>query len=206
MTGSPAARSYWAAPGRGDPERRKVMRRVLILGCCGAGKSTLSRRLAAMTGLPLISLDSHYWRPGWVATPRDEWNAAVTELCGRPAWIMDGNSHGTLSIRLPRADTAIWLDYPRLLCLRRVLWRVARHHGTVREDMGEGCAERFDLEFLRYVWNFNARNRPRLVAALEACGAHLHLHRLQGDGDAERLLQKLSGERAEIPDVAAGQP
>ena len=182
------------------------MQRVLVLGCSGAGKSTLSRRLAAATGLPLIDLDAHHWRPGWQAPPKDEWVAAVTELCSRPAWIMDGNYHGTLPIRLPRADTVVWLDYPRHVCIRRVLLRIAKGYGRVREGMAAGCKEHFDLEFLRYVWNFNARHRPRITAALEGYGAHLRLHRLGAGADAERLMQELEVTRAEISDIAAGQP
>jgi adenylate kinase family enzyme len=181
------------------------MQRVLVLGCSGAGKSTLSRHLAAITGLPRVELDAHYWRPGWQPTPRDEWHDAVADLCGQPAWIMDGNYHNTLPIRLPRADTVIWLDYPRHLCVRRVLSRITKHHGRVREGMAAGCPERFDLEFLRYVWNFNAQYRPRIAAALETCGAQLRVHRLAAGADAERLMQELEVERAEISDIATGQ-
>jgi adenylate kinase family enzyme len=182
------------------------MQRILVLGCSGAGKSTLSRRMAAVTGLPLIELDAHHWGPGWQATPRSEWGAAVADLCRRPAWIMDGNYHGTLPIRLPRADTVIWLDYARHVCMRRVLLRIAKQHGRVREGMAAGCPERFDLEFLRYVWNFNAGHRPRIIAALDAYGAHIRLHRLAADAEAERLMQELKVKRAEISDIAASQP
>jgi adenylate kinase family enzyme len=182
------------------------MQRVLVLGCCGAGKSTLSRRIAAITGLPRIELDTHYWHPGWQATPREAWAQTVAALCERPAWIMDGNYTGTLPLRLARADAVIWLDYPRRVCLRRVLLRVAKDHGRVREGRPAGCPERFDLEFLRYVWNFNASVRPRVVAALGDRGPALRLHRLRSDADAEALLQELSRQRAEIPDIETGEP
>ena len=182
------------------------MQRVLILGCSGAGKSTLSRRLASITGLPRIELDSVHWRPGWVPTPREEMHAAVADLCQQPAWIIDGNYYNTLDIRLARADAVIWLDYPRHVCLRRVLGRTLKDLGRVREGGPEGCPERFDLEFLRYVWNFNVTSRPSIVAALESHGSHARLHRLQADKDAERLLRELRVERAEISDIAAGKP
>jgi adenylate kinase family enzyme len=182
------------------------MQRVVVLGCAGAGKSTLATRLAAITGLPLVPLDRAFWRPGWQEPPRAEWRHTVAGLCQAPAWIMDGNYSGTLDIRLARADTAIWLDYPRHVCLRRALWRAAATHGRVRPDMAEGCPERFDLEFLRYVWNFNARYRPRLVAALENHGAHVRLHRLETSADAERLLRESSKPRAAFPDIPAGEP
>jgi adenylate kinase family enzyme len=182
------------------------MRRVLVIGCCGAGKSTLSRQLAAITGLPRIELDAHYWQPGWQATPSDAWAQTVAALCERPAWIMDGNYTGTLPLRLARADAVIWLDYPRRVCLPRVLLRVAKDYGRVREGMPAGCPERFNLEFLRYVWNFNARVRPRLAAALERHGSAARLHRMRSDADARPLLRELGRRRAEIPDIETGEP
>ena len=164
------------------------MQRVLVVGCGGAGKSTFSRRLAASTGLPLIQLDYAYWRPGWTEPPRDEWLAKVAELCAEPAWIQDGNYSGSLHIRLPRADTVIWLDYPRHICMRRVLGRIARDYGRVRNGLPEGCPEHLSFEFLRYIWSYNAKSRPRLIAKLEEFGVHAKLHTLRSDRDAERLL------------------
>ena len=105
---------------------------------------------------------------------------------------MDGNYSGSLSIRLPRADTVIWLDYPRLVCLRRVLARTARNAGRVREGLPEGCPERFNVEFLRWIWNFNSKHRARLIAAFEKFGSHAAVHMLKSDRDAERLLTELA--------------
>ena len=182
------------------------MRRVLVVGCSGAGKSTLSRRLSAATGLLLIELDRTHWRAGWQEPPAEEWRQIIAGFCGRPAWIMDGTYSRTLALRLPHADTVIWLDYPRHICLRRMLIRTAKRYGRVRDGLPEGCPERFSLEFLRYVWNFKARGRPRLAAMLEAHGSHAQLYRLESDADVESLFRELSVERAEFPDIAAGEP
>ena len=168
------------------------MQRVLVVGCSGAGKSRFSRRLAEATGLPRIELDHAYWRPGWTMPPKDEWLAKVAELCAEPAWILDGNYTSSLHVRLPHADTVIWVDYPRLVCIRRVIGRIARDYGRVRDGLPEGCPERFDLEFLRYIWNFNAKHKPRVAAALEQFGSHVTLHMLRSDRDAERLLAEVS--------------
>jgi adenylate kinase family enzyme len=168
------------------------MRRVMVVGCSGAGKSTFSRRLAEATGLPRVELDNAYWRPGWTMPPKDEWLAKVVELCAEPTWILDGNYTSSLHIRLPHADTVIWLDYPRLVCIRRVLARITQDYGRTRNGLPEGCPERFDLEFLRYIWNFNAKNKPRILAAFEQFGSHVKLHTLRSDRDAERLLAEVS--------------
>ena len=104
---------------------------------------------------------------------------------------MDGNYASSLDIRLPRVDTVFWLDHPRHLCVRRVLGRVAGNYGRVRDGLPEGCPERLDLEFLRYIWNFNAKQRPRLKAALEKFGSHATLHTLKSDRDVERVLDEV---------------
>lgn len=171
------------------------MERVLVVGCPGSGKSTLARRLAAEQGLPLIELDRAFWRPGWVETPREEWLAQVGQFSAAPRWVMDGNYGNSLRIRLPRADTVLWLDYPRLRCVRRAVMRSAKHHGRVREGGPDGCPERFNMEFLRYIWNFPGRSRPRLVDALERFGARATIHILKSDADGERLLGALRAGR-----------
>ncbi len=144
------------------------MRRVLIVGCSGAGKTTRARALANATGLPLIHLDRHFWQPGWVEPDKADWRATVAGLAGRDRWIMDGNYGGTLPERLARADTVIHLDFPTRVCLWRVLRRTAAGiGGAARDDMAEGCPERIDRAFLRYVRRFRRDHRPRLVARLE---------------------------------------
>ena len=72
------------------------MKRVLVIGSGGAGKSTFATRLGARLGLPVIHLDRVYWQPGWVETPKDEWLRKVEEMCAADAWVMDGNYSGTL--------------------------------------------------------------------------------------------------------------
>lgn len=169
------------------------MHRVVVIGCSGAGKSTFSMRLAALTGLPLVSLDAEHWQPGWVEPQPAAWRAKVAGLAARDAWIMDGNYGGTFDLRLPRADTAIWFDYPRHVCLRRVLWRIATSYGQVRPEMAPGCPEQLDLGFLHYVWSFDAKVRPSIGRALAAHGPHLSPVIFRRDADVARFLDKLAG-------------
>ena len=89
------------------------MKRVAVIGPPGAGKTTFARRLADKTGLPLIHLDAHFWNPGWVPTPREEWRARHAELLSPDEWIIDGVYPGTLEERVAAADTVIFLDVPR---------------------------------------------------------------------------------------------
>lgn len=142
------------------------MERVLIIGCGGSGKSTLARQLGEKTGLPVVHLDKLFWYPGWVESSQEEMDEKIRAVLAQPQWIMDGNFNRTISERMKRCDTVIYLDFSRMACLLGVLKRVLTTYGTVRPDMGEGCPERFDLDFLKWVWNFNRNKRERYYKML----------------------------------------
>lgn len=135
------------------------MERILIIGCGGAGKSTLARQLGEKLELPVVHLDSIFWLPGWVEMEREAFDDRVRQELEKPKWIIDGNYNRTMPQRIAKCDTVIYLDFSRFACLLGVLKRVITNHGKVRPDMGEGCPERFDLDFLKWVWNFNRNNR-----------------------------------------------
>lgn len=143
------------------------MKRIVILGCPGSGKSTLSRALSEKLKLPLVHLDRLNWREGWQSVSREEFDRLLAQAMEPDEWIIDGNYSRTIPARLARCDTAILMDYPRALCLWQVLLRVLKGRRRTRPDMGPGCPERLDGEFLRYVWTFRKAQRPRLLAHLE---------------------------------------
>jgi adenylate kinase family enzyme len=143
-----------------------VGQRVAIIGSGGAGKSTLARQLGDITGLPVVHLDAHFWKPGWVSTPNDEWDATVTELAAGERWILDGNYGRTMELRFARADTVVFVDYSRWLCCYRAVKRRVRYAGRSRPDMAEGCEEKIDLEFLKWIWDYPATRRPGILARL----------------------------------------
>jgi adenylate kinase family enzyme len=147
------------------------MRRIMVIGCSGSGKSTLARRMAERLGLPLIHLDRHYWKPGWVQSREGEWRSVVTELAARPEWIMDGNYSGTFDIRVPRAEGIVFLDLPRWRCMLRILRRIVCGYGRSRGDVAEGCPERFDWSFLKFAWECPARSRPKTLLMLHTLRA-----------------------------------
>jgi adenylate kinase family enzyme len=174
---------------RGAGERTlRGRRRVLVIGCGGAGKSTFSRRLARVTGLPLIHLDRHYWRPGWVPTPEGEWNRQVAALIAGEAWIMDGNYANSLAARLARCDAVVFFDIPRLTCLWAALRRIVVHRFVRRPDLPDGCPESVDREFLAWIWNFPTRSRPRIVEALEGVGGDVVIVRIARRAETRAVL------------------
>lgn len=147
------------------------MERVAVIGPGGAGKSTLARKLGEATGLPVVHLDREHWRPGWVEPPRDEWESRVRELAAGERWIIDGNYGGTMEARLARADTIVFLDFGRLLCLRGAISRRVRYRNRARPDMTAGCDERLTWEFVKWIWDYRRSRRPGILALLAAAGA-----------------------------------
>jgi adenylate kinase family enzyme len=167
------------------------LKRVLIIGSGGSGKTTLARRLAERTGLPLIHLDALYWRPGWDPTPGDEWRSRVETLSRGERWIMDGNYGGTLDLRLDACDTVVLLDVSRWVCLWRVLTRRLRHRGAVRSEMAPGCPERFTWEFLEWIWTYPTRRRPAILERLELLRARKAVYVLRSGKDIDEFLDTL---------------
>ena len=110
-------------------------RRVVVTGLAGSGKSTLALALAARTGLPVIHLDLHFWKPGWVAPSETEWREKQRDVLAGDAWIADGNYHETLDLRLERADSVVVLDMPWWLCSGRAVLRGFR----MPNELPQGC-------------------------------------------------------------------
>jgi adenylate kinase family enzyme len=142
------------------------MQRVLVMGCSGAGKSTFGRALAGRLGLPFVSLDQLFWQPGWREPKMEDFAAKVTRAVEGSAWVMDGNytRHGAGELRRARADTVVWFDLPRWVCLTGVFRRIITTYGTVRPEMAPGCPEQVDWEFFKYIWTYRAVQRPKLLA------------------------------------------
>ena len=164
------------------------MRRVLIVGNSGGGKSTLATKLGAKLGLPVIHLDVLFWRPGWVESDDDVFRARQAEALSADAWVCDGNFGGTWDLRMPLADTIVWIDQPPLLCLWRALWRIVIYRDGARPDMAEGCHESIDLKFYAFILTFNRKVRPRLEAALAQHGGHARIVRLRSDREIAAFL------------------
>ena len=137
------------------------MERIIIIGCGGAGKSTLARQLGERLNIPVVHLDKLFWKPGWGEMPEDEFDELHRQELAKEKWIMDGNFNRTMQERMARCDTIIYLDFSRFACLMGVVKRVLTTYGKCRPDMGEGCPERIDFEFLKWVWNYNRDKRER---------------------------------------------
>lgn len=145
----------------------KIGSRICIIGCGGSGKSYLSDILGTILDIDVLHLDKIFWLPGWVARDKCEFDSICEDYYLRESFIIDGNYSRTLPRRVDIADTVIWLDFSTFACILGVLTRIIKNHGRVRSDMGDGCPERYDLEFIRWVWNFRYDQRPKIADIAE---------------------------------------
>lgn len=159
-------------------------KRILLIGCGGAGKSTLARRLGEMTGLPVVHLDRLYWTGEWEHLSADDFDRALEAALEKPEWIIDGNFSRTLARRLEACDLVLYLDYPTRVCLWGAIRRVISNYGKTRPDMGGNCPERFDPEFLWWIFTFRRTKRPGLLEAIHASGKPCHIFTSRREAEA----------------------
>ncbi len=143
------------------------MNKIAVIGSGGSGKSTFSRKLGNILNLPVYHLDTVYWNPGWIEKAKDKLESVVRELADNDQWIIDGNYRSTMDIRLNSADTIIFLNMSTLLCTYRIIKRRFIFKGKKRPDMTEGCEEKLDLEFVKWVLKFNKNERPKILEKLK---------------------------------------
>jgi adenylate kinase family enzyme len=173
------------------------VKRVSVIGGSSTGKTTVSRELASLLGVPHIELDALHHDAGWQEAPADVLQARVdAALAAAPdGWVVDGNYHGKLGTYvLERADTVVFLDLPLRTALRRVTWRTLRRSLT-REELWNGNRESFRIAFSRdsIVWwvirNHGSHRKkwPERVAPL----THLQVIRLRSAGEVRDWLQSI---------------
>ena len=141
------------------------MERILVIGCPGAGKSTLARRLHELTGLPLYHLDLIWHLPDRSHVSQETFDCRLAQILDGEHWIIDGNYGRTLERRLERCDTVLLLDYPLDVCLSGAEARV----GKKRRDL-PWVEERFDEEFRQWILDFPKTQLPQVYELLASVG------------------------------------
>src|SRR5579863_16228 len=171
---------------------RVIGRRVIVIGPAGSGKSTFSRALSTRTGLPVVHLDVHYWKPGWVKPSEDEWRERQRDLLSGDTWIADGNDLETLDLRLERADVVVLLDTPWWICAGRAFLRGLRRPAGWMAPAG--CDDSATRR-LRDEWGLVAaicRRRgseaERVRALVPLLAEHVELHVLSSRKSAREFL------------------
>ena len=143
------------------------MKRILVIGGNGSGKSTFTKALAKKTGLPAVHLDKIWWKGNWEYISREEFDQKLEAELIKDEWIIDGNFERTLEKRMQFCDAVFYFDFSTLRCIFGVTERIIKNYGRTRDDMPENSPEKFDFEFYKDILRFNKKNRPKTKAILE---------------------------------------
>ena len=138
------------------------MKKVIVIGCPGSGKSTVSRALHNKTGIPLYHLDMMYWNADKTTVEKSIFLERLSAVLEKDEWIIDGNYDSTMELRMAACDTVIFLDYPLDVCLDGIRER----RGKPRSDMPWIETEE-DAEFIEFIKSYNEQQKPKVLELLE---------------------------------------
>ena len=157
--------------------------KIIVIGCCGAGKSTFAKNLAQITGLPLYHLDNLYWRPDKTHLELREFLKMQKKIMKTDRWIMDGNYGGTIKHRIKRCELIYFFDFPADVCLEGVMKRDKK-----RTDIA--CELEPDQEFLDYINAYHDHSRPKVLKLLNK-QKHKTVVTFQSHEEADKYLHDL---------------
>lgn len=165
------------------------MKKIMVIGCPGSGKSTFSRVLHQITGIPLFHLDMMYWNSDRTTVEKAVFRKRLSDAIQQNEWIIDGNYGSTIELRLQACDTVIFLDYPLEICLKGIRER----RGKVRSDMPwvENEDEE-DTDFVEFIKGYNSQSRPQIMDLLKLySGKNIFIfsNRAEADGFLANLQQ-----------------
>jgi len=169
------------------------MKRILIIGNAGSGKTTFAVKLAEKTGLPLVHLDKIYWTGNWEHLTRCEFDNILQSELDKQSWIIDGNFNRTLPHRLKYCDTVFYFDIPTVTCLWGITKRILTSHGKTRADMGGNCPEYFDRQkvaLYRNVMSFKKEHSEKYDNMLKAANG-IKVIKFRSRHQAEMFLKTI---------------
>ena len=138
------------------------MKKIIVIGCPGSGKSTFARALHDKTGIPLYHLDMMYWNADKTTVEKSVFLERLSAVLKNNEWIIDGNYGSTMELRMAACDTVIFLDYPLDICLDGIKER----RGKPRSDMPWIETEE-DEEFIEFIKNYNEQQKPKVIELFE---------------------------------------
>ena len=162
------------------------MKRIIVIGCPGSGKSTFSKLLHNITKIPLYHLDMLFWKKDKTTVEKSVFLDRLLRIIENSEWIIDGNYGSTMELRMEKCDTVIFLDYPLEICLHGVRER----KGKPRSDMPWIESDEDDTEFIEFIKNYRSQSRPKVMELLKRYSdkdIYIFSNRIQ----AEEFLNKI---------------
>jgi adenylate kinase family enzyme len=161
------------------------MKKIIVIGCPGSGKSTFSKKLHKITEIPLFHLDMLYWNEDKTVVEKDIFLERLSEILQKDEYIIDGNYASTMEMRMRRCDTVFFLDYPTDICLDGIRER----RGKERSDM-PWMENREDEEFVEFIKNYTQQNRPEVIELLKKYSCK-NIFIFSNRSEADEFLMKL---------------
>lgn len=165
------------------------MKKIVVIGCPGSGKSTFSKALHKITGIPLFHLDMMFWNADKTTVDKFVFLERLSKTLQNNEWIIDGNYASTMELRIKACDTVVFLDYPVDVCLNGIKQR----KGKARSDMPwiEDCED--DEEFIEFIRNYNSQSKPHVIELLNRYShkdIYIFSDRTKSDEFLTRIQQK----------------
>ena len=159
------------------------MKKVIVIGCPGSGKTTFAEKLNKLTGLPLYYLDAVWHKPDKTHIPREEFDQRITEIFATPEWIIDGNYNRTIEMRLKECDTVFLFDLPTEVCLQGASERLGKGHYDLPWLETEP-----DPEFMRFIEEFPQTTLPKIYELIEKYKAEKQVVIFKSREDADEYI------------------
>lgn len=162
------------------------MKKVIIIGCPGSGKTTFAEKLNKATGLPLYYLDAIWHKPDKTHIPREEFDERIKEIFATPEWIIDGNYKRTIEMRMKQCDTVFLFDLPTEICLQGATERI----GKGRYDL-PWIETELDPEFKTFIEEFSETTLPYIYELIDKYKSEKQVIIFKSREEADEYLKNL---------------
>lgn len=172
---------------------KQAIKRIMIFGRPGGGKSTFAAQLSKILNLPLHHLDKHFYKEKWVERDYDEFLAIQQAIVNNEAWVIDGNATRSFEMRWAKADWVFYFNFPKTTCYFRVFKRFFNPNRAF-DDRAPECSETIQISLLKYMWGFEKRVHDQILMFKERY-PNVIFKEIKNDYELNKLKNELLGEK-----------